>query len=63
MSFSQALEALKEGKYVARKGWNGKFMYLFLIGIDSTQPGTDIHQRKERQPSSFPVYCHENSRR
>ena len=40
MSFSQALEALKEGKYVARKGWNGKMMYLFLIGTDSTQPGT-----------------------
>ena len=39
MSFSQALEALKEGKYVSRKGWNGKFMYLFLIGTDSSQPG------------------------
>lgn len=28
MNFGQALEALKEGKLVARKGWNGKGMFL-----------------------------------
>ena len=31
MNFGQALEALKEGKKVARKGWNGKGMYLYLV--------------------------------
>ena len=30
MNFGQALEALKEGKQVARAGWNGKKMYLWL---------------------------------
>ena len=30
LSFSKALEALKEGKRVARKGWNGKDMFLYL---------------------------------
>lgn len=30
MSFSEALEALKEGEQVTRKGWNGKGMYLEL---------------------------------
>ena len=30
MTFGQAIEAMKQGKKVARKGWNGKGMYLFL---------------------------------
>lgn len=30
MNFGQAIEALKSGKKVARKGWNGKNMYLEL---------------------------------
>lgn len=31
MNFGQALESLKAGKKVARKGWNGKGMYLYLV--------------------------------
>ena len=31
MNFGQAIEALKEGKKVTRKGWNGKGMYLWLL--------------------------------
>lgn len=30
MSFGQAIEAMKKGKKVARRGWNGKGMFLFL---------------------------------
>lgn len=30
MDFGMALEAMKMGKKVARKGWNGKDMFLFL---------------------------------
>ena len=30
MNFGEAIEALKQGKYVARKGWNGKGMFLWL---------------------------------
>ena len=30
MNFGQAIEALKEGKKVAREGWNGKNMHLEL---------------------------------
>ena len=29
MTFGFAIEAMKKGKKVARKGWNGKGMYLF----------------------------------
>ena len=31
MNFGNAIEALKEGKRVARAGWNGKGMFLFLV--------------------------------
>lgn len=30
MTFGDALDALKQGKSVARKGWNGKNQYVFL---------------------------------
>jgi len=31
MSFSEALRALKHGQKVARVGWNGKGMFIFLV--------------------------------
>ncbi len=31
MNFSQALTELKLGKLVARSGWNGKKMFIFLV--------------------------------
>lgn len=31
MNFGHALEALKAGGKVARQGWNGKDMFLFLV--------------------------------
>ena len=35
MNFGEALEALKAGKKVAREGWNGKGMYIYLVhGFD-----------------------------
>lgn len=30
MNFGKALELLKEGKKVARSGWNGKGMFIYL---------------------------------
>jgi len=31
MNFGHAIEALKQGKRVARTGWNGKNMFIFLV--------------------------------
>lgn len=31
MNFSQALESLKMGSRVARRGWNGKDMFIYLV--------------------------------
>ena len=36
--FGYALDAIKDGFKVARKGWNGKGMYVFLIGVDRERP-------------------------
>lgn len=36
MTFGQAIEAMKQGKKVARRGWNGKGMFLWL------KPATSI---------------------
>lgn len=30
MTFGEAIENMKKGEKVARRGWNGKGMYLFL---------------------------------
>ena len=30
MTFGNAIEVMKEGKRVARRGWNGKNMFIFL---------------------------------
>lgn len=44
MNFGQAIEALKEGKRVARAGWNGKGMWLVLV------PATPNCQFREGTP-------------
>ncbi len=31
MNFGHALQAVKDGKRVARSGWNGKGMFIFLV--------------------------------
>jgi hypothetical protein len=41
MNYGKALEALQDGYRVARKGWNGKDMWLILVPgriLESIQP-------------------------
>ena len=45
MSFGFAIEKLKQGMRIARKGWNGKGMWLTLI-----RPGNAMHLGFEMQP-------------
>lgn len=47
-NFGQAIEALKQGKRVAREGWNGKNMFLFLLPA-GTVPIKFIHDPALRQ--------------
>ena len=41
MNFGKALEALKEGKKVARRGWNGKGMFLYYVPANRYTALTD----------------------
>jgi Protein of unknown function (DUF2829) len=45
-SFGEAIKALKQGKKVARKGWNGKDMYLsFKVGYPNGVPANESHAK------------------
>lgn len=45
MDFGQALAALRDGKRVARSGWNGRGMWLMLVPADDwrTSVGPNAH--------------------
>ena len=43
LTFGNALEALKRGHRVARQGWNGKGMFLFLLPASDGLPTKIIH--------------------
>ncbi len=47
MNFGQALDALKMGRRVARNGWNGKGMFVFLV------PGSNF---KVNRPPLLGIY-------
>lgn len=49
LTFGEAIEALKRGKRVARRGWNGKGMFLFLLPANDGIPTTAIHDPALRQ--------------
>lgn len=42
MNFGQAIEELKNGKKVARNGWNGKGMFLYYVPEGAYKPCTEI---------------------
>lgn len=42
LSFSQALEALKSGQRVARHGWNGKGMFVYMVPANSYTAQTPV---------------------
>jgi len=39
MDFGKAIAAVKEGKLVAREGWNGKGMFIFMRPEDTLTTG------------------------
>ena len=49
-TFGQAIEALKEGKMVARQGWNGKGLFVFMQ-VPSTIP-EDVVPKMQSVPQS-----------
>lgn len=53
MNFGKALEALKDGKKVARKGWNGKGMHLYLT-TGSDVPYSKLKPETQKALISYP---------
>lgn len=49
LDFGQAIQAIKQGYRVAREGWNGKNMFLFLLPAGDGIPTTAIHDPALRQ--------------
>ena len=42
MNFGLALEAAKKGARIARRGWNGKGMFLYYVPAAAYPPSTDV---------------------
>ena len=42
MTFGETIEALKKGAKVARRGWNGKGMFLYYVPANAYPPSTDV---------------------
>lgn len=52
MKFGEALEAVKEGKLIARSGWNGKGMFVFQRPEDWSSTDMIVNKVKSL-PDSF----------
>lgn len=55
MNFGCAIEAMKNGKRVARKGWNGKGMFVFMT------PGSDVAYSKLKPDTQKALIDHPKS--
>lgn len=45
MNFGEAIKALKKGERVARNGWNGKGMFVYLVGQASYPAMTGVAKK------------------
>ena len=54
MTFSEALDKLKAGKKIARDGWNGKGMYLFLISGEANSESISNYYGNGEKVNTLP---------
>lgn len=57
MNFGQAIEAMKTGNKVARQGWNGKGMFVYLV------KGTQVKMEDLRNEAATQLENHKDSNR
>ena len=55
MSFGLALEAAKAGYRIARDGWNGKGMYVFVADAVDFSTEADLSEFKDADVEAMPV--------
>ena len=49
MKFGEAIEEMKKGKKVARQGWNGKDMYIYILRFEFFEPCIVMHTAQDRE--------------
>ena len=49
MGFGAAIEALKQGRWIARKGWNGKGMHVYLEDMRQVVIGAGVFKGTARR--------------
>lgn len=65
LTYGTALEAVKEGKLIARDGWNGKGMFVFqrkevqmnidlLLSLNTLPKGVKDYYERKHQPIIYP---------
>ena len=54
--FACAIKALKEGYRIARKGWNGKGMYLYLVPANEYPSVTDVAKEEFGEKVPYGAY-------
>ena len=54
MDFGDAVRALKDGKKVARKGWNGKGMFLYFVPAGNYSPCTEVAKQLVNEDGLVP---------
>lgn len=59
MDFGDAIRAMKQGKRVARMGWNGKGMYLWLLPASTVKAEwcKEPHLKELAEQNSGEVEC------
>lgn len=56
LTYGEALEAAKQGKLIAREGWNGKGMFVFMRPADELHIDTVIDKVKSLPQSVKDYY-------
>jgi hypothetical protein len=56
LNFGQAIEAAKQGKKVARQGWNGKGMFAYIVPAASYPAQTEVAKAEFGDMVSYREY-------
>lgn len=56
MDFGKALEAMKQGEMVRRKGWNGKGMFAYMVPANVYKTQTDAAKKMFGDKVSYNPY-------
>lgn len=57
MDFGDAVRALKAGRKVARIGWNGRGMYIFLAECEAMHTEADLSDMQDKDTATNKFIC------